>query len=159
MDHNGICDLRSNPCLVFCNGWLQSPIKKNSHDPDEAETPQKRRRLNQADTPEASPRKSNRSSSAAAVEASRRKSSRLKGTPQKSVPAVSSPRCVKMNTPEASPRKPRCLQNTPKKTTVAQVSVTPTATGAKKNLKVQLTSPETSSWKATKYQVPKVCIM
>ncbi|MCI4394547.1 hypothetical protein PGIGA_G00170040 [Pangasianodon gigas] len=144
-----------------------SPSKRKIHDPEancDAETPRKRRTINQAATPEASPRKSSRLASAASVEASPRKSSRLQGTPQKSDPGVSSPRCVKMNTPEMGQRKSSRPQNTPKKATEAQVAVTPTAKGAKKNLKVQLTTPQACSstktekgtiWKASKYQVPK----
>lgn len=144
-----------------------SPSKRKIHDPDancNAENPRKRRTINHAVAPEASPCKTTSLSSAASVEASPRKSSRLQGTPQKSDSSVSSPVCMKMNTPKSSLRKSSRQQSTPKKATVSQVAVSRTAKGAKKNLKVQLMTPQASSstktedgkiWKATKYQVPK----
>lgn len=116
--------------------------------------------------PEASPCKSSQLASAASVEASPGKSSRLQRTPQKSDPGASSPRGSKTNTPETNPRKSSRLQNTPKKATVAEVAVTPTAKGAKKNLRVQLTTLQAcdwtesdATWKVTKCQVLKVCML
>ncbi|XP_060719562.1 leucine-rich repeat and WD repeat-containing protein 1 isoform X1 [Tachysurus vachellii] len=144
-----------------------SPLKRNNLHPEEncgSTTSRKRRTINQAAAPEASPRKSSRVASTASVEESPRKSTRLQGTPQKSDPSILSPKCMKTNTPEASQRKSSRLQNTPKKAMVTQVAVTPTAKGAKKNLKVQLATPQACSstktenrttWKATKHQVPK----
>ncbi|XP_060769425.1 leucine-rich repeat and WD repeat-containing protein 1 isoform X2 [Neoarius graeffei] len=130
----------------------------------DAENPRKRKTRNQTATPEASLRKSCRLASAASVETNPGRSSWLKETPQKSNPSVSSPGCVKAKTPVASLRNSSHRQNTPKKATVAQVAVTPTAKGAKKNLKVQLRTPQACSstetesgtiWKATKSQVSK----
>ncbi|KAM9440322.1 leucine-rich repeat and WD repeat-containing protein 1 isoform 1-T1 [Clarias gariepinus] len=153
-------DITSETPVEDCGTPSKRKIK-DSNANSEDETPRKRKTVNQAATPEPSPRKSSRLSCATSVEPSPKKSSRLRGTPQKSDTSASSSRCVKMNTPEASPRKSSRLQNTPKKATTAQVAVTPTAKGAKKNLKNQLMTPRASSstkkenGTATKYQVPK----
>lgn len=162
--------LRVNQCPLWKDECFQSPLKRNNLHPEEncgSTTSRKRRTINQAAAPEASPRKSSRVASTGSVEGSPRKSTRLQGTPQKSDPSILSPKCMKTNTPEASQRKSSRLQNTPKKASVTQMAVTPTAKGAKKNLKVQLATPQACSstktenrvtWKATKHQVPKVCI-
>ncbi|KAF5898332.1 leucine-rich repeat and WD repeat-containing protein 1 isoform X1 [Clarias magur] len=162
-DQEDTGDITSETPVKECG----TPSKRKMNDSkanSEDGTPRKRKTVDQAATPGSSPRKSSRLSCAASVEPSPKKSSRLPGTPQKSDTSASSPRCVKMNTPEASLRKSSRLQNTPKKSTTAPVAVTPTAKGAKKNLKDQLMTPNAcgSTKKAnetgTKHQVPKKAI-
>ncbi|TSP36096.1 Leucine-rich repeat and WD repeat-containing protein 1 [Bagarius yarrelli] len=92
----------------------ESPRKRKSQESDRnrsSVTPQKRRTIKQTAAPEASPRKSSRITDVVSIEASPRKSSRLQGTPQK---PDSSPKGVKMNTPEVNPRKSSRMQ-TPRK--------------------------------------------
>ncbi|XP_062844708.1 leucine-rich repeat and WD repeat-containing protein 1 [Trichomycterus rosablanca] len=146
---------------------VQSPSKRKSSDPDanvEAESPRKRRTLNEAAAPEASPRKSTRQASSASLEASPRKSSRLQDVP-KSSPMKS----VKAPAPEASPRKSSRVP-VPSQKFDATASPRKSAQAAgnsstgKKNLQDQLTTQNAgkptrtghgSLRKAANYQVPQ----
>ncbi|XP_072550096.1 leucine-rich repeat and WD repeat-containing protein 1 [Salminus brasiliensis] len=126
------------------NGAVHSPSKRKHCDLGAngiPESPQKRRAIDSAVSPEASPRKSSRLSNAPSAEASPRKSSRIQNTPQKSNTSLSSPRKNVMNSRavlEPSPRKSNRLQNTPLKTANSTASPrkaagpgTPTAKGGK----------------------------